>query len=101
MLNYETGSVSGNILPKDYLKNRILDRYEMAEERKAVEDFLTTKSAKVLKDWNGNIWCVFVTDSPTINYDSNYGMGLTSVDFSWTEVGDLSKQEGIWMKKWK
>nr|DAQ95496.1 MAG TPA: hypothetical protein [Caudoviricetes sp.] len=93
LLNYETGSVSGNILPKDYLKNRILDRYEMAEERKAVEDFLTTKSAKVLKDWNGNIWCVFVTDSPTINYDSNYGMGLTSVDFSWTEVGDLSKQE--------
>ena len=36
---------------------------------------------------------VFVTVSPTVKYDSNYGMGLTSVDFSWTEVGDLNNQE--------
>lgn len=93
LLNYNTGSVTGNILPKDYLINRVLDRFEMVEERKAIEDFLTTKTAKVLKDWNGNIWCVFVTDSPTVNYVANYGMGISSVSFSWTEIGDLDNQE--------
>lgn len=93
LLNYNTGSVTGNILPKDYLINRVLDRFEMVEERKAIEDFLTTKTAKVLKDWNGNIWCVFVTDLPTVNYVANYGMGISSVSFSWTEIGDLDNQE--------
>lgn len=93
LLNYNTGSVTGNILPKDYLINRVLDRFEMVEERKAIEDFLTTKTAKVLKDWNGNIWCVFVIDSPTVNYVANYGMGISSVSFSWTEIGDLDNQE--------
>ena len=44
LLNYNTGSVTGNILPKDYLINRVLDRFEMVEERKAIEDFLTTKN---------------------------------------------------------
>lgn len=92
-LNYEQGSMSGNVLPSNYLEERVFDKIEIKKEKNAILDFLTNGKPKILKDWNGNIWCVFITDSPSVEYDKNSSLSLVSINFNWTEIGDLNIQE--------
>ena len=49
---------------------------------------MTTPSAKILKDFNGNIWLVTLSDNLPITYYSEVGMGFARVDFNWSEIGD-------------
>lgn len=70
------------------MKRVELDRHAMVEKRKEIEDFLTNKRPKVVKDWNGNMWLVIFTENPSITFDSNWGMGMATISGSWTEIGD-------------
>lgn len=85
-LSYSKGTVSGDILV--LTDNEQLDRKKTVEKLKAIESFLTTSSAKILKDFNGNIWLVTLSDNLPITYYSEVGMGFAQVSFNWSEIGD-------------
>ena len=96
LINYETGSFEGTILPKDYDINHKLDNLAMVKERKDLLDFLTNKKAKILKDWNGNIWLMIVTDNPTIDFLSGSSMSLANLNATWTEIGDANNGHDLY-----
>ena len=56
LINYETGSITGQIFNNDYESTRQIDRNIIAKNRKIILNYLTNKSPKIIKDWNGNAW---------------------------------------------
>lgn len=96
LINYETGSFSGTVLPNDYLTNNDLDKLSMVKERKDLLDFLTNKKPKILKDWNGNIWLMIITGNPTISFQRNSAMKVADVSANWAEIGDYNNQKDLY-----
>lgn len=97
LLNYETGSFKGDILNNDFLDTRRIDAKEIVEKRKQIVDFLTNKKAKILKDWNGNFWLIFITDSIQTDYANNSSMSIVNVESRWTEVGDANSGSDLYL----
>ena len=97
LLNYETGSFKGDILNNDFLDTRRINAKEIVEKRKQIVDFLTNKKAKILKDWNGNFWLIFITDSIQTSYANNSGMSIVNVDAKWTEIGDANSGSDLYL----
>lgn len=77
------------------LKRIGFDREDMVEKRKELEKFFTTKTPKVIKDWNGNMWLVIFTENPSVDFDNNWGMGLATVNAGWTEIGDPNNEDDL------
>lgn len=96
LINYETGTFSGMVLPNDYLENHNLDSLNMVQERKDLLDFLTNKKAKILKDWNGNIWLMIIVNSPSVSFERNSSMSLANVSASWAEIGNYNSQNDLY-----
>ena len=96
LLNYETGSFEGTVINNDFMQTRKFDRFKMVQERKSLLDFLTNKKAKILKDWNGNMWLMFITDNPSIDYMNDSSMGIANVSANWTEIGDANKGKDLY-----
>lgn len=92
---YQTSGVSGTILNKDYNTTHELNRKKMVEARQELEQFLTDKKPKVIKDWNGNIWLVVFTDSVDTTFTNEWGMGLATVNGKWTEIGDVNNEDDL------
>lgn len=92
---YHNGSISGTIVPDDYYFNGNLSRIDMVNKRNELERFLTNKRAKIIKDWNSNIWLVMITDNIGCNFNNNYGMGMVNFNANWVEVGDPTNQQDL------
>ena len=92
---YHNGSISGTIVPDDYYFNGNLSRIDMVKKRNELEQFLTNKRVKVIKDWNGNIWLVMIMGNVSCTFNNNYGMGIVSFSTNWTEVGDPTNQQDL------
>lgn len=92
---YHNGSISGTIVPDDYYFNGNLSRIDMVDKRNELEQFLTNKRVKVIKDWNGNIWLVMIVGNVSCTFNNNYGMGIVSFSTNWTEVGDPTNQQDL------
>lgn len=92
---YRTSGVSGTILNKDYNTTHELNRKKMVQAREELEQFLTDKKPKVIKDWNGNIWLVIFTDSIDTSFANEWGMGLATVNGKWTEIGDVNNEDDL------
>lgn len=92
---YHNGSISGMIVPDDYYYNGNLSRIDMVNKRNELEQFLTNKRAKIIKDWNSNIWLVMIMDNIDCSFDNNYGMGMVTFNANWLEVGDPTNQEDL------
>ena len=45
---------------------------------------------------NGNIWLCIVNSNIGITYRSNYGMGIPSITFEWTEIGQSDNQQDLY-----
>lgn len=93
---YDSGSVSGNIILEEELNNYKLDRLANVQYRNKLFDFLVNKKAKVLKDWNGNIWLMVVVNSPSANFLPNSGMALAQANFDFVEVGDINNADDLY-----
>ena len=96
LLSYETGTVSATILNEGYDKNGILDRKATVQTKDVLKDFLTNRKAKILKDWNGNIWLCIVTGSPQVTYKTGSGMALANVGFNYVTLGDSNNQTDLY-----
>lgn len=92
---YHNGSISGTIVPDDYYFNGNLSRIDMVNKRNELEQFLTNKRVKVIKDWNGNIWLVMIAGNVSCTFNNNYGMGIVNFSTNWTEVGDPTNQQDL------
>lgn len=92
---YHNGSISGTIVPDDYYFNGNLSRIDMVKKRNELEQFLTNKRVKVIKDWNGNIWLVMIVGNVSCTFNNNYGMGIVNFSTNWTEVGDPTNQQDL------
>lgn len=92
---YHNGSISGTIVPDDYYFNGNLSRIDMVKKRNELEQFLTNKRVKVIKDWNGNIWLVMIVGNVSCTFNNNYGMGIVDFSTNWTEVGDPTNQQDL------
>lgn len=95
LTNYSKNSVTGIVLPNEYVDTREIDKLAIAKEHKELISFLTDGKPKILKDWNGNSWLLFVTGNPTTNYLTKSGMSIPSVSFDWAEAGDSNSQESL------
>ena len=92
---YHNGSISGTIVPDDYYFNGNLSRIDMVNKRNELEQFLTNKRVKVIKDWNGNIWLVMIGGNVSCTFNNNYGMGIVDFSTNWIEVGDPTNQQDL------
>ena len=92
---YHNGSISGTIVPDDYYFNGNLSRIDMVNKRSELEQFLTNKRAKIIKDWNGNIWLVMIMDNVSCTFNNSYGMGIVNFSTNWMEVGDPTNQQDL------
>lgn len=94
-LSYESGSVTATILNEDFQQNGI-DRTAITKLKDAIKDFLTNRKAKILKDFNSNIWLCIVNSNIGVTYKSGYGMGIPVINFEWTEIGDAQSQQDLY-----
>lgn len=96
IMQYQTGSIGGWVLPEDYEDTHVFDRSKIVKEKEVLLNFLMNKKPKILKDMNGNNWLVYFTGNPTITYDNNYGQGMFKVAAQWTEVGDPNDKTDLY-----
>jgi hypothetical protein len=98
--NYQTGSLTAKIIG-NYENTHVFNRKEMVEQKNNLLKWLTNKRAKVLKDFNGNIWLIYITGSPSITYNTQWGNNMMEVSFQYGEIGDIDNSEdmrnlGLW-----
>lgn len=98
--NYEQGSLSAQILGATYNATDIFRQSattakEIVADKKFLMDFLTNKKAKILKDTQGNIWLICITDAPSVNYDTNTGNTMLGISCNWTEIGDATNTQDV------
>lgn len=95
-ISYQTGQATGLVLNENYKPGQPLDRKAIVEKRRLFVDFLNNRRPKILKDWNGQAWLIQVTTNPSISYTDGSGIGLGSVTFGWTEVGDVDDKQDLY-----
>ena len=96
IMQYQTGSIGGWVLPEDYEDTHVFDRSKIVKEKEVLLNFLMNKKPKIIKDMNGNNWLVYFTGNPTVTYDNNYGQGMLKVAAQWTEVGDPNDKTDLY-----
>lgn len=100
-INYHSGGISGTVLNKDYGKKNDdgtytqLDRQKIVQARQELDALLTSKTPKIIKDDNGNIWLVIFTDGVNYNFFNEWGRGLGDMSANWTEIGDATLGEDL------
>jgi len=94
LTNYQKGSISGKILG-NFETTGVFDRVEMVQEKNAFLQFITNKQAKIIKDYNGNIWLVMIVDTPTVSYIPSWGNNMMSVNFNWSEIGNANSTQDL------
>ena len=94
LANYQTGQLSGLVLPEDYEDTRTIDRIAITQRRNKLMEFLTNKKPKIIKDRNQNQWLVIV-QSPSTSYLNNYGQGIVSASMQWIEIGDAESNKDL------
>ncbi len=96
IMQYQTGSIGGWVLPEDYEDTHVFDRSKIVKEKEVLLNFLMNKKPKVIKDMNGNNWLVYFTGNPSVTYDNNDGQGMLKVSAKWTEVGDPNDKTDLY-----
>ena len=94
LANYQTGQLSGLVLPEDYEDTRTFNRIAITQRRNKLMEFLTNKKPKIIKDRNQNQWLVII-QSPSTSYLNNYGQGIVSASMQWIEIGDAESNKDL------
>lgn len=94
-VHYHKSGVGGMILNKEFYDNDELNRSDLVKAREEFIEFITDKKPKIIKDWNGNIWLVMITDDVSYSFANNWGMGLGNAHFTWTELGIADNEDDL------
>lgn len=92
--NYLSGQITLKLLGYEY-DGVSPDRINAHNQLQDVLDFLTNGKAKVLTDWNGNAIILRVSETPTIDCISEYGMGIYNVSFAFVEQGKVNNENDL------
>ena len=95
-VNYKTGSLKGNLYGYSFEDNHTINRNDVAKQTEAFLKFANNGSAKMIYDWNGYIYMVREITSPTVDYISNYGNGISVINYSWFEQGQYDNQSDLY-----
>lgn len=90
--NYRKGTDSCIVFNQPYAYNRsndYIDRINQTKKQKAVNEFLTNRKPKVIKDFNGDIALVSIVDVVGNSFVKELGNTLATTQFNWVEVGDF------------
>lgn len=93
-LSYDKGTMDGDVVV--YTADEQLNREATVERLQAIKEFLTKPSAKILKDFNGNIWLVTLSDNLSLTYYTEVGMGFAKLSFNWSEIGDAADGQDLY-----
>ena len=87
--NYDNGSVTAVLLAStsNSTTSSQLDRFEQTKLVNEFNSWLTNGRPKILKDFNGMLKIVTVTDPIPNSYYKELGNGLASTTFNFVEVG--------------
>ena len=95
LIDYQTGSISGLVLPQDFYDSGEIDPIAITKQRDVLSKFLANKKAKIIKDYNGNSWLCYITSNVSTTYNNSYAQGMMSVAASWTEIGDATSKHDL------
>lgn len=95
--NYKTGGVSGTIVNQEVyeLGGGSPDRHKIREEREKATEFFMNHKPKILKDWNGNMWLIYIQDNVYFNFTQNWGMGIGEIGFKFAELGNAKDENAL------
>lgn len=94
LANYQTGQLSGLVLPDDFEDTRKIDGVANVQQSKKLLEFLTNKKPKIIKDRNQNEWLVII-QSPSLSYVNSAGQSVISASMQWTEIGDANSKDDL------
>lgn len=94
---YYSGSLTSTAMTYNQLMNDEFNRYTTSQYLHLLLDFITDKSTKIIKDWNGNLWLTAIVDNAQVSYNNNVGMGIGDVSFNFVEIGSAQDQETLEM----
>lgn len=94
LANYQTGQLSGLVLPEEYEDTRKIDGIAIKQQAKKLLEFLTNKKPKIIKDRNQNEWLVIV-QNPSLTYVNSIGQSVISASMQWTEIGDANSKDDL------
>lgn len=96
-LQYNSGEVKVSSLSRSTTLNNYSSQvsyYDEVRNRTQLNQFLTNKRPKILKDTLGNIWVVFITNDISNAFNSSMFNAISDTTYSWVEISDLS-QKGL------
>ena len=94
-LEYLRASFTGTVVSPAEMDSRVLDSVANLKYRNELYSFLNNKKAKIIKDWNGNLWLVMVVDNLTATPNNMIGGQLSTVMFNFVEIGDGSSSSDL------
>ena len=94
---YYSGSLTATAMTYNQLMNDKFDRYSTSQYLQLLMKFITDKSTKIIKDWNGNLWLAAIVDNAQVSYNNNVGMGIGDVSFNFVEIGSAQDQNTLEM----
>ena len=96
-LQYNSGEIKVTSLSRSTTLNNYSSQvsyYDEVRNRTQLNQFLTNKRPKILKDTLGNIWVVFITNDISNAFNSSMFNAISDTTYSWVEISDLS-QKGL------
>ena len=78
------------------IKDNSTNDFDYIQQRNYIDEFtkfLNNKKAKILKDFNGNMWLLTVNGAPIIDPVAELGNSIAKVSFNWVEIGDANQEE--------
>lgn len=78
------------------IKDNTTNDFDYIQQRNYIDEFtkfLNNKKAKILKDYNGNIWLIAINGAPTISPIQELGNSIAQVSFNWVEIGDVNQEQ--------
>lgn len=91
-IDYESGSISAQLFDDNFETTRAVNSKAIVDKRNAWNTFIKNGKAKIIKDWNGNIWLARVNASSTTSFMQQGGNEINTVSFSFVEQGKWNNQ---------
>lgn len=93
VLDYYSMSTSAYLIKDN--KTNDFDYIEQKDYIKEFTAFLNNKKAKMLKDYNGNMWLIVVNGGISIDPIVELGNSIARVSFNWAEIGDCDNEKDL------
>lgn len=87
-LKYYQSSLTGTIVSPSEMETRIPDSVANLTYKAQLTDFIVNKKAKIIKDWNGRLWLIMVTDNVTITPNNAISGMFSNIAFNFSQIGD-------------